>query len=185
MKRGLFATMIVGIALTAASRDAAAQRRIVPFAGGGLAKGMGDLSDNTGNGWVVFGGVDLPIAANPALTLGVTASYAHVPYEGSFGEATNIPGVFAELGYSFLAASASKLKPYVRAGGGAMIHKYDPGSTAFRETSEGKLAFSGGAGLQMLVSSFAIFAGGHVVTDGNAGYLAIHGGLAFPGTPSR
>jgi hypothetical protein len=185
MKRGLFATMIVGIALTAAAHDAAAQRRIVPFAGAGLAKGMGDLSDNTGNGWVVYGGVDLPIGSSPALTLGVTASYAHVPYDGSFDEATNIPGVFAELGYTFLASSPSKFKPYVRAGGGAMVHKYDPGSTAFRETSEGKLAFSGGAGLQMLVSSVAIFAGAHIVTDADAGYLAIHGGLAFPGTRSR
>ena len=185
MKRGLFAAMAVGIALSATSHDAAAQRRIVPFAGGGLAKGMGDLSDNTGNGWLVFGGVDIPLGTNPALTLGVTASYAHVPYEGTFNEATNIPGIFGEIGYTFLARSTSKVKPYVRAGGGATLHKYDPGSTGFRETSQGKLAFSGGAGLQLLVSSFAVFAGAHVVTDADAGYLAIHGGLAFPGGRSR
>lgn len=183
MKRGLFVATAVVITMIASSHDAAAQRRLVPFAGGGLAKGMGDLSDDTGNGWVVYGGVAIPLGTNPGLSLAVTASYARVPYNGTFDEATNIPALLGEVGYTFLASSPSIVKPYLRAGGGVMFRRYDPGSTAFRETSEGKLAFSGGGGLQLLVSSLSVFAGAHIVSDPDAGYMAFHGGLAFPGRP--
>jgi hypothetical protein len=185
MTRGVFAAMICTIALAAPSHEAHAQRRIVPFAGAGLAKGMGDLSDDTGNGWLVFGGFNVPVGSSPALTIGLTGSYAHVPYNGDFSEATTISALLAEVGYTFLAASPGKIKPYIRAGGGATIRKYDPGSTGFREESQGKIAFSGGAGLQYLLSSVAVFAGAHIVTDADAGYLAIHGGVAFPGSRAR
>lgn len=180
MKRVLFATVAV-IGFVISPRDVAAQRRLVPFVGAGLAKGIGDLSDDTDNGWLAFAGVDIPLGTNPGLSFGVTASYTHVPYKGTFNEATNIPALFGEVGYVILANSSSIVKPYVRAGGGVMLRKYDPGSTGFREESEGKLAFSGGAGLQFLVSSVSLFAGARFVTDADAGYLAFHGGLAFPG----
>lgn len=185
MKRGVFAAMVATIALTAPSHEAHAQRRIVPFAGAGFAKGMGDLSDDTGNGWLVFGGFNVPVGSSPALTIGLTGSYAHVPYDGAFSEATNISALLAEVGYTFMAASPGRIKPYIRAGGGATIRKYDPGSTGFREVSEGNIAFSGGAGLQYLLTSVAVFAGAHIVTDADAGYLAIHGGVAFPGSRAR
>src|SRR5688572_29063805 len=38
-----------------------AQNAIVPFIGGGLARGVADLADNTSNGWLVLGGFDLPM----------------------------------------------------------------------------------------------------------------------------
>lgn len=180
MKRVLLAALTVLVAAIPLD-DANAQRRIVPFAGGGLASGTGDLGENTDGGWLVFGGIDFPLGLNPGLSFGVTASYARVPYDGDFDEATTIPALFGELGYVIGAASSSIVKPYLRAGAGVQLRKYDPGTTGFREQSNGGLAFSGGGGLQFLVSAASVFVGAHFVGDGDAGFMAFHGGVAFPG----
>jgi hypothetical protein len=181
MKRFLLAALTLLGAVTLPVSDLAAQRRIVPFFGGGIATGNGDLSDDTDTGWVGYVGLDVPLSLTPGLSVGVTASYAHIPYKGSFDEATNVPGVFGEVGYVIAERSSFPIKPFLRGGVGVQVHKYDPGSTAFRETSETGMAFSGGGGLQFLVASMAIFAGAQYVSNGDAGFLAIHGGLAFPG----
>ena len=179
MTRMLSSVLTIVMALAVSVGDAEAQR-IVPFAGGGLAKGMGDLSDGTDNGWVGYAGVTIPLPSlTPGLSFGVTGSYSRVPYTGTFNEATNTAALVGEIGYQIDATAT--VKPYLRAGLGAQLRKYDPGNTAFREQSEGKLALSGGAGVQFLVSSVALFVGAHVLTDMDAGILAIHGGIALPG----
>ena len=181
MKRILVVAVAALAAATIPLGTADAQRRIVPFIGGGLASGSGDLSDDTDNGWHVFGGVDFPLGITPGLSFGVTASYTHVPYTGAFDEATTIPALFGELGYLAFANSTSIVKPYLRAGAGVQVRRYDPGSTGFREQSEARLAFSGGAGLQFTVATTAVFVGAQFMSDANAGVLAFHGGIAFPG----
>jgi hypothetical protein len=115
------------------------------------------------------------------LSFGVTASYSHVPYQGDFDEATNIPALFGELGYVVLANSSSIVKPYLRAGAGVQLRRYDPGATGFREQSDARLAFSGGGGLQFAVAATTVFLGAQFMSDANAGVLAFHGGVAFPG----
>jgi hypothetical protein len=181
MKRMLCSAVTIVLAMAVSLGDAEAQRRIVPFAGGGLATGMGDLGDGTGNGWVGFAGVDIPLpAVNPGLSFGVTGSYSHVPYTGTFSEATNVSALVGEVGY--LINTSSVVKPYLRGGLGAQLRKYDPGNTGFRAQSEGGLALSVGAGVQFLVSSTAIFVGAHIITDADAGVLALHGGIGLPGT---
>lgn len=185
MKRILLSAAAIAIAAATPSHTAAAQRRLVPFVGGGLATGTGDLSQDTNSGWLVFAGVDTPLGLTPGLTFGLTGSYAHVPYKGTFDEATNIPAVFGELGYTFAAQSSSIVKPYVRAGAGVQLRKYDPGTTGYRKQSDGGVAFSAGGGLQFLVSSTALFVGAHFVSDSNAGILAFHGGVAFPGPATK
>jgi hypothetical protein len=181
MKRFLLAALALLGAVTLPVSNLTAQRRVVPFFGGGIATGNGDLSDDTDTGWLGYVGLDVPLSLTPGLSVGVTASYAHIPYKGTFDEATNIPGVFAEAGYVIAERSSFPVKPYLRGGVGVEVHKYDPGSTAYREESETGMSFSGGGGLQVAVASLAIFAGAQFVTNGDAGYLAIHGGLAFPG----
>jgi hypothetical protein len=99
-----------------------------------------------------------------------------------FGASMSIPtspGCSGEVGYTFWAASPRVVKPYVRAGAGVQLRKYDPGTTAYREQSDGGLAFSAGGGLQYLVSSVSIFAGAHFVSDANAGLLAFHAASRF------
>jgi hypothetical protein len=181
MKRFPLAALALLGAVTLPVSDLAAQRRVVPFLGGGIATGNGDLGDDTDTGWVGFVGLDVPLSLTPGLSVGVTASYAHIPYKGPFDEATNIPGLFGEVGYVIAERSAFPVKPFLRGGIGVEVHKYDPGSTTFREQSETGMSFGGGGGLQILVGSTAVFAGAQYVTNGDAGYLALHGGLAFPG----
>jgi len=181
MKRILLSAVTVLVAVAMPFGDAGAQRRVVPFLGGGLAAGTGNLGEDTDNGWLAFAGVDFPLSLDPGLSFGVTASYAHVPYKGTFNEATNVPAFFGELGYVIAASSSSIVKPYLRAGAGVQLRKYDPGTTGFREQSDGGLAFSGGGGLQFLVSAASVFVGAHFVGDADGGLLAFHGGVAFPG----
>ena len=179
---------LVAALLVAASipcTPARAQQRPVPFVGGGVVAGVGDLMLDTGNGWLVFGGVDVPLAVVPGLAVGLTASYARVPYHGEFDEATTIPSLFAEGSYVVGARSSSIVRPYVRAGVGAMVQRYDPGSTGFRAQSEARLGVSAGAGLQLTVLGRVLFLGAHYVTNADAGFLAFHGGLAFPGRQAR
>ncbi|TVR50361.1 MAG: hypothetical protein EA421_17225, partial [Gemmatimonadales bacterium] len=54
-----------------------AQERVTPFLGGGLALGTGDLADDTDAGWMIFGGVDVPVGAE-GFSLGLTATFSEV-----------------------------------------------------------------------------------------------------------
>ena len=99
MKRILFSAFSAVVAIGLVAGAANAQRRITPFFGGGLATGTGDLGDDTESGWVVFAGADVPLGLDPGLTVGLTASYARVPYSGGFDEFTGVPALFGELGY--------------------------------------------------------------------------------------
>ena len=181
MKRFLLAALVLLGAVTLPVSNLAAQRRIVPFFGGGVATGNGDLSDDTDSGWLGYVGLDVPLSLTPGLSVGVTASYAHIPYKGSFNEATNIPGLFGEVGYIIAEKSSFPVKPFLRGGVGVEVHKYDPGSTSFREQSETGMSVSGGGGIQFAIASTTIFAGAQYITNGDAGYLALHGGLALTG----
>ena len=182
MRRMQWATAMIVIATAVSFEDAGAQRRVIPFAGAGLASGIGDLSENTDNGWLAYAGLDIPLPAlNPGLSIGVTGSYSRIPYAGTFDEASTVSAVMGELGYTIGAISTNSVKPDVRAGLGAQLRKYDPGSTGYRDQSQGGLAISGGAGVRFLVSSISIVLGAHVVTDTDAGVLGFHGGIGLPG----
>lgn len=185
MKRILLSTLSAIVAIGVSAGAASAQRRITPFFGGGLATGTGDLSKNTESGWVAFAGLDMPLGLDPGLTFGLTASYARVPYSGGFDEFTGLPAVFGELGYVIGARSPRLITPYVRAGAGVQLRKYDPGSTGYRAQSDGGLAFSAGGGLQFHFSPATLFVGAHYVSDKDAGLLAFHGGLAFPARATK
>jgi len=180
-KRRLLRFVPVILAAVLPGNDVGAQQGLVPYLGGGVAAGAGDLSSDTDNGWLVFGGLDLTLAVLPGLSVGATVSYTHIPYQGGFNEATNITGVFGEASYVPWATSAMSLKPYVRAGIGMLQHEYDPGTTRFDSQSESKIGFSAGAGLSYNFGSAAPFLGFHFVGTGETGFLAFHGGVAFPG----
>jgi hypothetical protein len=176
------AVSVIALAITP-FENADAQRRIVPYVGGGLSIGTGDLSTDSDNGWLVYGGIDLPLTSG--WTLGGTLSYAHIPYRGGFSEATNATSLLMEVGYLFFATSPGGVKPYVRAGGGMFRQKYDPGNTGYTSTSQSTLAASVGAGLNLAFGATAAFAGVHFVGTSDSGFLAVHGGLAFPGSSKR
>jgi hypothetical protein len=164
----------------AMSSAAAGQQRIIPFLGGGLAAGVGDLSRDTGNGWLVFAGADVLIARMPGLSAGLSASYTHIPYQGTFGEATNIAGLLGEVAYVSGAASPRTVKPYLRGGLGVLRHEYDGGSTGYRSKAITRLALSAGGGVTYAMAPVTLLAGIHYTTGADAGFLAFHGGVAYP-----
>lgn len=153
------------------------------FLGGGGAFPMGDLKDEGAEtGWIGFAGVGVPITSVPGAVIGVTGFYAHMPYEGPLDDATNIPGLFADLGYVFGAASPTRIKPYMRFGVGVMQHRYDIDGYSSDGESETKLGGAIGAGLNFAMDSFTPFVGAHFVTGGSdTSFLAAYVGLAFGG----
>jgi hypothetical protein len=180
MKRLVVSALTVAFCTALALGEANAQRRITPFAGGGLATGTDDLGDDTDSGWIAFVGADLPVGIRPGLSVGLTASYARVPYKGEFDESMGVPALFGELGYVFGAGSARTIQPYLRGGAGVQLRKYDPGTTGYREQSDGGLAFSAAGGVRFLFEPAAVFIGARFVGDSDAGVLGFHGGVAFP-----
>jgi hypothetical protein len=183
MRRNLLAVASLFLVVAAPASDLAAQRRIVPFLGGGLASGVGDLSDGTDMGYLIFGGLDWAIASKPGLAIGVTASYTHIPYASDYNDATNIPALFGEIGYLFGATSPSKVKPYVRAGLGFLQHNYDSGDLNLEEDSETQAAFSAGAGLNFIMRAVSLFAGAHLINGfDDTSFIAFYGGVGFSGS---
>lgn len=180
IKRIVVSALTATLAMALSVGEAHAQRRVTPFIGGGLATGTGALGDDTDSGWIAFGGVDFPLGLNPGLTFGLTGSYARVPYKGGFDESMGVPAFFGELGYVVGAGSSRTIQPYLRAGAGVQLRKYDPGTTGYREQSDGGLAFSAAGGLRFLFDPAAVFIGARFVGDGDAGVLGFHGGVAFP-----
>lgn len=181
MKQKLLALVVLAALIDAVPRTAQSQMWI-PFVGGGAAFGAGDLNDGTKTGWVGFAGLDYTIASMPGAAVGVSASRAHIPYEGSGGDATNIPAATVDVAYAFGATSGSMVQPYVRAGIGVLQHRYDHGNTTGKDESETKLAGAAGAGLNFnLGSSVTPFVGVHYIVAGSdTQYYTIYAGLGFP-----
>jgi hypothetical protein len=152
------------------------------FLGGGGAFPTGDLKDDEAEtGWIGFAGVGVPIRSVPGAVIGVTGFYAHMPYEGPLDDATNVPGLFADLGYIIGAASPSRIKPYVRFGVGVLQHRYSVDGYDDSE-SETKLGGAVGAGLNFAMPSVTPFVGAHFVTGGSdTSFFTVYLGLAFGG----
>ena len=153
------------------------------FLGGGGAFPTGDLKDDQAEtGWIGFAGVDLPIRSVPGAAVGITAFYAHMPYEGDLDDATNVPGLFADIAYLFGATSPSRIKPYVRAGVGVLQHRYSLDGYDSDGEDETKLGGAVGAGLNFVMQSVTPFVGAHFVTGGSdTSFFTAYVGLAFGG----
>ncbi|HUQ46774.1 MAG TPA: outer membrane beta-barrel protein [Gemmatimonadaceae bacterium] len=181
MKQKLLAMVVLAALVDALPRTAQSQMWI-PAVGGGPAFAMGDLKDSgTETGWLGFAGLDYTLAAMPGATVGVSLSYAHIPYEGTADDATNIPAATVDVAYAFGAATGAKIQPYVRAGIGVLQHKYDAGSSTGGDESETKLAGAAGVGISLNMGPVTPFVGVHYITGGSdTQYYTIYAGLAFP-----
>lgn len=180
MRTHTIPTLALILALVAVpGADLHGQERVVPFAGAGLALGTGELGDDTGTGWTVFGGLDLPLGV-PGLSVGATAGYARIPYDGAFDEVTNVTSLLGELEYVIGAASPGMVLPYVRGGAGIHVHRYDPGSIAANATTLSRPGVSLGVGVKAPLGAVTAFLGGRFVTDLDRGFIGFHGGLSLP-----
>ncbi len=153
------------------------------FIGGGGAFPTGDLKDDGAEtGWIGFAGIDMPIRSVPGAFVGVSGFYAHMPYEGESDAATNVPGLFADVGYLFGATSPTRIKPYIRFGVGVLQHRYSLEGYSGDGTDETKLGGAVGAGLNFMMQSVTPFVGAHFITGGSdTSFLAAYVGLGFGG----
>jgi hypothetical protein len=158
----------------------AAAQHLVPFVAGGVAVGGGDLSKDSNNGWSVVGGVDVDMPAIlSGLALGFTGSHARIGFSGGFGEEMAVTTFAAELAY-LTGPILTGIRPYVRAGGGLQIHRYDPGIIDTSPVTDTRPALVAGVGVRIAIGPADAMLGGRISTGSDAGVGTLHGGLAVP-----
>ena len=158
-----------------------AQNAIIPFIGGGLARGVADLADDTSNGWLVLGGFDLPMdGIYPGFSVGLTGGYAFIPYTGGFDESAQVTTVDVEASFT-IGDAASMVRPFVRGGGGLHLQRNDPGNIDENPTTDMSLGFGGGAGVNIMAGSVDVMLGARFSTaPGGGGVLGFFAGIALP-----
>ena len=156
-----------------------AQERITPFLGGGLALGTGDLADDTGAGWMIFGGVDVPVGAE-GFSLGLAATFSEVPHRGGFDEKNQVTTVTADVGWSFLNLVGSGVTPCLRLGAGIRVDRFEPGELAGPGTSDSGLGGNLAGGVAIPLGRGTALVGTHLITGRNAGVWGVHAGFGVP-----
>jgi hypothetical protein len=116
----------------------------------------------------------------PGLTVGPALSHARIPYRGGFSEFEGVTAVLGEAGYRIEAGLPRGIQPFVRAGLGLLIHRYDPGSIDTRATTRSGPGASLGAGLRVPLGGLSALIGGRVTGDVDRGYVAVHLGISLP-----
>ena len=174
---------IAGLLLAAAAPSSGlrAQERAEPFVVGGLARGTGALREDTGEGWLVAGGVGFPLASADGLAVLVSGSYARIPYEGGFNEAMNLTSALGELRYR--APADGSIRLYLQGGAGLLVRQYDPGSIDTRATAAIRPGFTAAGGLDLRAGPTAVLLGARFLSGADAGFVSLEGGLAFPRRP--
>ncbi len=157
------------------------QEQLRPFFGGGVAVGTGDLSANTDAGWLVFGGVDVPLGLS-GVSIGVTGSHARIGYQGGFDEEAQITMVTGDFAYSYTGLSPRGVTPYLRAGLGLRVERYEPGRLAAASSTQSGIGGSVGAGLAVGVGRTTLLLGAFFMSGQDAGVWGGQGGIAIPVT---
>jgi hypothetical protein len=158
-------------------------QQIVPFIGGGVAMGMGDVGDDTDPGWLLLGGFDVPLPlVADGFGFGVAGAFANIPYKGTFSEKLQVTSVTAEISY-LIGAATSSLRPYVRGGAGVQVHRYDPGTIDTRSETNARLGFSAGAGVSFSLGTANAVVGGRLAMAEDGGFVGGHAGVSIPVGP--
>jgi len=156
-------------------------QEVIPFAGGGIALGTGDLGTDTESGWFALGGIDIPLysllAREASLRAGL--SHARIPYIGELGEEVAITSVSGELSYHF-GRPSRLVQPYLRGGIALNVHQYDPGDLGGGTATDARAGVVGGAGLNIMLGPTDLVLGAHFTSGTDAGYVGFHGGFALP-----
>lgn len=156
-------------------------QEVIPFGGGGIALGTGDLGTETDSGWFALGGVDIPLytilAREASLRVGV--SHARIPYTEGFGDEMAVTSVSGELSYHF-GRPARLVQPYLRGGGALNVHRYDPGDLGGAVTTDARAGVVAGAGLNIMFGPADLVLGAHFTSGADAGFVGFHGGVAVP-----
>ncbi|TVR52534.1 MAG: hypothetical protein EA421_13745 [Gemmatimonadales bacterium] len=113
-------------------------------------------------------------------SLGLTATFSEVPYQGGFDEKNQVTTVTADVGWSFLNLMGGGVTPYLRAGAGIRVDRYEPGALAGPGTSESGLGGSLGGGVAIPLGRSRALLGAHLITGRNAGVWGVHAGFGIP-----
>jgi hypothetical protein len=180
MRRHTLSTIVFTSLLAVVPCALQGQNVIVPFIGGGLARGIGDLGENAGNGWMVVGGVDLGVdALTPGFAIGLAGSFANIPYDSDFNEAVQVTALDLEASLT-IGDEASMVRPFVRGGGGFHMQRNDPGDIPDRIITAKGLGFSAGAGVNVMAGPVDVRVGARFSSAPGGGAIGLYGALAIP-----
>jgi opacity protein-like surface antigen len=172
MKRTMRWLAVAALALGAGRLGA--QTRIT--IGGGLLMPMGTYKDNDKMGFIGQAGIGMPVGP---IGIRIEGDYGQSSHKNNVGGNTKIIGGMAAAVYHF--KSPSTVKPYVLGGLGMYNVKVDV--TGFGSASETKLAFGGGAGLELKMTGASLYLEAkymNVTTSGSStAFIPITVGVRF------
>jgi opacity protein-like surface antigen len=144
--------------------------------GGGLLMPMGSYKDADKLGFIGQAAVGFP--AGP-VGIRVEGDYGQTSHKNGVGGNTKVIGGMASVVYHF--AGVSSAKPYVLGGLGMYNVKVDV--TGLGSASETKLAFGGGAGLELGMASMSLYLEARYMnvttTGGSTAFIPITVGIRF------
>ncbi|HKV70220.1 MAG TPA: outer membrane beta-barrel protein [Gemmatimonadales bacterium] len=165
---------IVGLALVLGAGSLGAQTRI--SLGGGLLMPMGTYSDNDKMGFIGQAGVGFPVGP---VGIRVEGDYGQTSHKNGVGGNTKVIGGMASVVYHF--KTPAGVKPYVLGGLGMYNVKVDV--TGFGSASETKIAFGGGAGLELKMTGASLYLEARYMnvttTGGSTAFIPITVGVRF------
>ena len=174
-----YSAAVVGLVLAVAvAAPAAAQNRPFYFLGAGLTMPTGEYGDYAKSGWMLDGGVGLPMGTDGKMWVGGDVMYGSNKHEGSAGDKTNLYGASGNVGYQFV---PNALSPYVYGTAGLLVHSYSPGDSGFDSESDTSFAWGGGAGVAAPVGGASIWAEARYVSRGDTKFIPILVGVTIGG----
>jgi len=176
MKRRLIVAsgLLLGLALPA---TAGAQVGI--YLGGGATIPTGDFKDfdEAKTGWMAQAGVTYFIASAPGLGVWGGGSYGSNKHEGTSGDKTNLLGAHGGLIYRI--GNMEKPGVYLLGGAGMLNHQFKPGDGG-ESQNEWKFSWLGGAGVDIPLSSIALWIEANFNSRSSTKFIGLMGGISIP-----
>jgi len=146
MKRTML--WMVGLALVLGAGSLSAQKARI-MVGGGLLMPMGNYKDLDKMGFMGQAGIGFPVGP---VGIRIEGDYGQTSHKDTTSGNTKIIGGMASVVYHF--KSPSTIKPYVLGGLGMYNVKFDISGVSASST---KLAFGGGAGLELKMTGASLY----------------------------
>lgn len=175
MVRFAFTTAAVLLLLNPSAGQAQANPFI--FLGGGITIPMGDFDDAAKSGWMGTAGFGVSVGTGK-LAIGAEGYYGRNSFDGPSEDAMNFVGGAAWLAYRL--GQPGRVAPYLIGSLGFLAANFDPELPANDVNTDTELAWSGGAGVDIpLSSSVSLYVEGRYMGRGDIKLIPIFAGLSF------
>jgi opacity protein-like surface antigen len=177
MRRGVSGLALALVLAGGVTAPAAGQIGFV--VGGGASIPVGDFGDYAGTGWVGMAGVRLSFPLIP-VQLRADGLYAQNGSEAATTDKVSHYGGLANVIFEF-GIPLSPIKPYLIGGVGYLNQKFSPGNSGLPEVDEWKVAFGGGAGVNVSLLVVGFFVEARYLKRDDTAFVPVMAGIRLGG----